>query len=840
MTQLKRLWQPVVLGVWITLGLLALLQIDLGSAQAARGEIYCVVPDPTLSTTYPVCDRVFTSLQAAVDASRGGESIRVAAGYYGGVQPRAGLTQALYLHQSVAIRGGYTIPFTLAPDALAHPTRLDAQGAGRVIYLAKTISATLEGLEMVGGDATNLGGFAAASGNTDNDAGGGIYGQGVTVTLRGNIIGHNLASGQRYGCGGGIHLAESQANLYENTLEHNQASQYGTGGAGGAICVVDSQAIISGNTIFSNSSAITAPLFSVGVGGGIAIQNSVFTIAHNLILSNTTLMTGSLVDNIDGIGYPPRALGGGIYVGPGQNGAGYIFSNTIQGNIAHKRGLGFGGGIYIEGGAPMLIRQNQIQGNYAGRVYDGFGGGIYATNSQVTISQNTLLRNTGTITAFHFSAGGGISIENSVFTITENLILSNTALFSSSLDTGFVVPQAFGGAIAVGSGQEGQGKPGLILSNTIRGNVAHEGGLGFGGGIYLQTGDPIMVGHNHIQGNIAGKAVGVWSGSGGGIAILSPANATLDANLIEHNTAAISGAFGIGGGVDVYFFDTFASPRIVTLTHNVIRENIALASGDVGAGGGVRLGGPVTLKYNLIMSNTALILERPILTDTSHRGGIGGGIYAGGYFYTGSLNGDRLQANMASLSANGWGGGLYIEGGQVTATNLAIIDNQAATAGGGLTIGGGATVTFSHTTLARNPSGDGSGLLIYDALFGQALSSSPSTVRLTNTLFSEQALGLRLMGHTTITIAGILWDQVPLTVSASPTASLAMTHAYTGPALFAGDGYHILPGSAAIDRGLPTSLLVDIDNQPRQGLPDLGADEASPWSYFYYLPYISR
>ena len=51
------------------------------------------------------------------------------------------------------IRGGYSADFsTWNPDA--SPATLDAQGRGRVLYFASGVNPIVEGLRIIGGDAT--------------------------------------------------------------------------------------------------------------------------------------------------------------------------------------------------------------------------------------------------------------------------------------------------------------------------------------------------------------------------------------------------------------------------------------------------------------------------------------------------------------------------------------------------------------------------------------------------------------------------------------------------------------------------------------------------------------
>jgi hypothetical protein len=53
------------------------------------------------------------------------------------------------------------------------------------------------------------------------------------------------------------------------------------------------------------------------------------------------------------------------------------------------------------------------------------------------------------------------------------------------------------------------------------------------------------------------------------------------------------------------------------------------------------------------------------------------------------------------------------------------------------------------------------------------------------------------------------------------------------------DGYHLSTGSVAINRGAPTWVTTDIDENPRPvgPLPDIGADE---WIKMIYLPLVLR
>ena len=112
------------------------------------------------------------TVQYAVDAASPQGLIKVAAGVYTGVNNYGGLAQVLHISQTVTVRGGYTTTGDYAgpPDPEANETTLDAEGQGGGVYITGTISPTLEGLRITGGDATGLGGGEGAW-----DAGGGVY-----------------------------------------------------------------------------------------------------------------------------------------------------------------------------------------------------------------------------------------------------------------------------------------------------------------------------------------------------------------------------------------------------------------------------------------------------------------------------------------------------------------------------------------------------------------------------------------------------------------------------------------------------------------------------------------
>jgi hypothetical protein len=141
------------------------------------------------------------TVQRAVDQAGATDEIRVATGTYTGVQARDGLTQMVYLDKTLTVRGGYTTANWTVSNPTANPTTLDAQSLGRVMVVTGTITPTLEGLRITGGDCTGQAGAYP----WDNDAGGGIYIHTATAAIRNCDIYGNYSS--QYG--GGLYLHTS-------------------------------------------------------------------------------------------------------------------------------------------------------------------------------------------------------------------------------------------------------------------------------------------------------------------------------------------------------------------------------------------------------------------------------------------------------------------------------------------------------------------------------------------------------------------------------------------------------------------------------------------------------
>jgi hypothetical protein len=379
----------------------------------------------------------------------------------------------------------------------------------------------------------------------------------------------------------------------------------------------------------------------------------------------------------------------------------------------------------------------------------------------------------------------------------------------------------------------------------IAGGKPSEGGVG--GGIYVVSATA-TIRNNRIFGNSAFQGGGVY---------LRGSAAVLAGNTIVTNTTP---AWGSGGGLYLFHSDAF------------LRDNRIL-SNTASYGGGVYLdGSAAALQANIISFNRAnraggvagiapLAPQSPILSS-------GGGVALA--YSTATLVGNTITANSTDDEGGGllvfqspailqrntvmantarYGGGTFLSRSDATLISNVIADNVADVAGSGLFIEGSAP-RLLHTTLARNVGGDGAG--VYVTTYSPFPLPGPevaSMVRLTNTILVSHTTGISVTVGNTVTLEATLWgagawanvvDHAGEGHVISGTINVRGDPSFVAPS--AGD-YHIGPDSAAIDEGIETDVIMDLDNQPRSyRKPDLGADEYWPPGVLrrVYLPLVQR
>ena len=201
--------------------------------------------------------------------------------------------------------------------------------------------------------------------------------------------------------------------------------------------------------------------------------------------------------------------GTGIALGLGTGGQ--IVNNRVYSNTA-----GSGAGISTGDVTDVHITGNQVYSNTAAWA----GAGIMVNDgTHVTLEGNEVHHNRAL-----GGSGGGVFLSGRNITATGNLIYRNTT-----------VDEKGGGVAVWGYDSSFRSQQINLTGNQITDNTA--GGLGEGGGAYIEWADDLVVAGNRIAGNTAGN-------SGGGVKVFDSARAQILDNVVTGNRSG--GSFGGG------------------------------------------------------------------------------------------------------------------------------------------------------------------------------------------------------------------------------------------------------------------------------------------------------
>ncbi len=415
------------------------------------------------------------TVQYAVDQAASNDVILIATGVYTDVYGRSRppgyealvalktITQVVYISKTVAIRGGYTTAFAEPPNPTVNPTTLNAEGKGRIVVIAGYISPTIEGLRLIGGNATALQGEGGAK-----DAGGGVYVISATATLSHNQIISNTAYS-----GGGVYLLYSNAILDSNAIISNTG---GSGGGGGLKMIYSDNAVLRNNFVATNTARSAGGLFvnysnaatlvgntivsntaTIGLAGGLLLQTSAATVSQNIFFSNTA-----------------ATYGGGLYLSVANGST--LSGNTVTANSAYS-----GGGLELDSSDAALI-SNTIRANTASDA------ALVLYYSNATLSDNIVVSNT---------SGCGLFLRQSNATLTNTVVADNRAVTSGGCGLYIAdgsLPRLVHTTIARNGGNQGTGvhvtaysgdPVTVVMTNTIL--VSHTRG------IYVAPGDAAIL-----------------------------------------------------------------------------------------------------------------------------------------------------------------------------------------------------------------------------------------------------------------------------------------------------------------------------------------------------------
>ena len=314
---------------------------------------------------------------------------------------------------------------------------------------------------------------------------------------------------------------------------------------------------------------------------------------------------------------------------------------------------------------------------------------------------------------------------------------------------------------------------------------------------------------------LGGSAIG---DAGGGIYVIS-ATATISGNVILNNVASTGDwSDGLGGGLYLRQSDAL-------IVNNIITGNEAATSSWTGGWGGglcAEEGAP-TLRANQVMDNQA------------GRGGFFGNGAGGGLCFVESqptLEANQIRENRATVTDDwGTGGGVEMLGcPDFSLINNVIADNVAPYGGGGLWIGHMSGVPsrgrLLHTTIARNQGGTGTaGVRV----------AGGSVVTMTNTILVGHDTGINVSFGCTATLTATLWGSGPWANDTDwgdvGTITTGTINIWGDPDFLNPDGgdYHIGAASDAVDAGVDAGIGTDMDGEPRDASPDIGADELGGW-----------
>ena len=406
--------------------------------------------------------------------------------------------------------------------------------------------------------------------------------------------------------------------------------------------------------------------------------------------------------------------GGAVYV---QQGNVFLNHLTIRDSVSFyvppslENRFGNGGsGIYVDAHARLTLTNSTIANNTEN--------GLFAFHDSIVTIRNTIFSgNTGGALGMSYAYGGlpTVSVFGSTFIDNTSDGIGGAAIGGAATLT--IQNSTFRNNVSAGSDSSAAGGGAVfnVGPTTIRNTLFEQNRVNSGnGGAVLLEYDATLARVRFINNSAGGETEGPLGdvvninytyGMGGGLAIVSGANVTLQNNWFEGNQADFFGgaiaATSLGG----------ISPTVLNAFGTVVVNNVA-SSIDGGGGGIGNLGGNVTLAGGRINTNAA------------HTGG-------GVMQHAGSttLRNVQLDSNTASTS----GGGIRVDGGTLDARFSRIRYNTAGGDGGGIFSDSASVVTLASLRLIGNHAGgDGGGY--YNA--------AGASATLTNTLITDHvALG---------------------------------------------------------------------------------------------------
>ncbi|RLC96387.1 MAG: hypothetical protein DRI77_08655, partial [Chloroflexi bacterium] len=742
----------------------------------------CTLPDE-----YGPC----ATVQQAVDQALAGDEAHVAQGVYTDVHASGEYTQAVYLDKNITLLGGYVnAAWETSPDPTTNQTILDADGQGRVIYVAAGFTPTIEGFHLRQGYVT---------GN-----GAGIYiAAGAAPTVRRNFIYSNTATGSD-SKGGGVYyhytsggdLALERNTVYNNTAGTKGGGCYVYGSYGSGV-----EQHVWNNVLYRNTAAD---------GGGLYLAGSSVTVWNNTFYSNTA------------------TNGGGIYLFSGSS----AISNTI---FAHNSGYG----IYMEDGqsGTPALDYNLVWANSLGNFYNVNPGShtITTTPGFVNAAHADLHLRTDS-NAIDVGAGTTGSLPSNDLDGNRRPLPSGGQYDIGAYENGLASKKMAlayapaGGTLTytIAITNSGDAPRTIVVTDTLHHYLGYTG----------HSSTPPANSSGYSDHTVSWEGT-VYTDTSTVITITATITDWLIAGTTITNVAEIN--YVPGSVVTTVITGTPGTRYVAEIgndtINNCLRPDLpcltiqyaitqALASDKVqvaygaytGTGQVAYVGKDLTLTGGYTPTLPAWTCNPAAYTTTLDAQGNTGVVITdsatvmlGGFHIVNGTDGVVVHAATAVISR------CYIysntDGVDVADGSYTLINNIVAqNSGAGVRTGGSSDGSLLHNTFARNTT---AGVVVSD------------TARFTNTVFYSHSVGVDVVAGSAY-LSNTLWysNTANQGTVVSSTNWFDLDPRFENPD---GMDYHVQPGSSVIDKGLDTWLSEDIDGEHRPLLqhPDLGADEFS-------------
>jgi hypothetical protein len=507
----------------------------------------------------------YTTLEAALAAAEGGDTVRIPHGTFaGGVTVSKDVTLAGAGPRSTTIRGGGPV---LTIGSFGDPTPPSVTIRGLTITGGRTTTSAMS-TELIGED-----GVWAAGGGIEvppSDFGDDGFALGASLRLVDTVVEGNGAAPTAtvdsglpcpggHDCpfafaeGGGIDTF-GDLSLERSVVRDNHAgaasgiSDLASDNQGGGIRSWLGTLTIRHSRVEDNSATGAAPNARFAEGGGIFHGGDTFTVRHGVVADNTAQLASGLPDEVDGVGIDQAAISGGIHVD--------AVVPTVR--IDHS-----------------LVADNTVLGTNTAGSTNVFAGGVLTQAPTDTRISHTTFRGNRVETATTGSALGLAHAD------TASLQLHGTVTHSTIRDGRVTATSEHGDAEAFAGAiwsQRGRVRNLEVRTNTVDATAPHGTAIVLGAGIVLDDdpGEPgdrgLTMMNSRVRGNrgtAAGQTViarggGIYDGPVEAVGSLG-APLTLRGVHIEHNQLAPS-AFAQGAGL-------FIQDQPLVLQRTKIRHN---------------------------------------------------------------------------------------------------------------------------------------------------------------------------------------------------------------------------------------------------------------------------